>query len=189
MDGLPPLSTEDWLDTKLHFDEKLESAWAHEVDINVEWRRLRPKILTQVWMLHVKDETDVDKLIVKKTEFSYAMAIMDRIGGWSQHGRNEAGNQIGVSLAAIMWIYTKTVICNGQQHMDVFRNPKRYSVMEAINGVCAQVQENHELISEFSLVMQESNMLEALNCGLEVLCIVQWRCCGALRQPASTTIC
>ena len=36
------------------------------------------------------------------------------------------------------------------------------------------MQENHEWVAEFPLVMQENQILEALNCDMEVPCIVQW---------------
>ena len=46
-------------------------------------------------------------------------------------------------------------------------------MMEVINRVCARLQDNRELISEFSLVMQENTMWDALNCDIDVPCIVQ----------------
>ena len=73
-----------------------------------------------------------------------------------------------------MWIYTKAVICNGQNHMDVFRHQKKYSIMEASNGVCARVQEPHDWISEFSLVLQENKILEAMNFDVDVPCALRW---------------
>ena len=79
-------------------------------------------ILTQVWTSYVKDEFDLTHLIQTEAQYSYAVAIMDRIGDWIEDGRSEDGSQIGVRLAASMWIYTKAVICNGHEHMDVFRN-------------------------------------------------------------------
>ena len=43
--------------------------------------------------------------------FSYAMAVMDKLGGW------EKENCVGSRFAACMWIYTKAVIWNGQENM------------------------------------------------------------------------
>ena len=40
--------------------------------------------------------------------------------------------------------------------------------MKAINLVCTSVQENHEWVSEFSLVLQESKILGALNYDIDV---------------------
>ena len=55
---------------------------------------------------------------------------MNRIGGWID-GRRKfflkmVGSQIGGRLAASMRIYTKGVICNGQKHMEVFRQSTVY---------------------------------------------------------------
>ena len=53
--------------------------------------------------------------------------------------------------------------------------------MEAILLLC-MLQDSHDGMSEVSLATQEGNILEALNCDIEVLCVVQWRlvCCSAL---------
>ena len=87
-----------------------------------------------------------------KADFSYAIAVMYRIGGWIEEGRivrlEEDWQQADGS--------TEAVICNGQDYMDGIRNQQRYSILEAISCVCANVQENHEWVSEFSLVLQEN---------------------------------
>ena len=49
-------------------------------------------------------------------------------------GRNICGRQIGGRLVASMWIYTKVVICNGQQHT-VFR--KTEAVLDGGNNKLA----------------------------------------------------
>ena len=72
-------------------------------------------------------------------------------------------SKIGGTPAASMWINTKTVIFNGPNHMDVFRNQKRFSNVEAVNWECTRLQEKREWISEISLVLRESKILEALN--------------------------
>ena len=50
----------------------------------------------------------------------------------------------------------------------------KYAVMEAIDWVCTRVQDNHGWMSEFSKIMRENKILEALNCVLDVRCTVQW---------------
>ena len=40
--------------------------------------------------------------------------------------------------------------------------------MEAANWVCAYCHDNHDWISEFPVVMQETPILEALNCDIDV---------------------
>ena len=74
-------------------------------------------------MLSVKDEFDVANLILTNAQFSYAMAVMDRIGGRIEGGRDADGSQIGGRLAA-----SKAVICDGEKHM-----------IDAVHWVCAQM--------------------------------------------------
>ena len=80
-------------------------------------------------------------------------------------------------------------MCNGQKHMETFRNNKQNSIMEATTWFCAYCQDNHDWISEFSLVMQETFILEALDYDIDIPCTVQWEvCCGSLRQQVSTSL-
>ena len=46
--------------------------------------------------------------------------------------------------------------------------------MEAIDWVCASVWDNHDWISEVSLVLQGIRILEAPDYGTQVPCRVQW---------------
>ena len=96
----------------------------------VEWRCLSRKILTQVWKVFVKDEPDVNNLIHKPWRSWTGLAVGLRMKEMKMEARLEH------ELAASLWIYTKAVIWNGQEHMDVFRNQLMYSVMEAVNWVC-----------------------------------------------------
>ena len=52
-------------------------------------------------------------------------------------------SQIDGRVAACIWIFSTTVIYNVQNHM------------EAIKWVCASVRDNHNWISEFSLILQK----------------------------------
>ena len=67
-----------------------------------------------------------------------------------------------------MGIYTEAVNCNGQSDTDGFRNLKRNTVFKAIDWVSARFQDNHDSISEFSLVLQENQIRAALNCDIDV---------------------
>ena len=116
-----------------------------------------------LWTSNVRYEVDVAP--------SCAMAVMDGVGGWILG--NEEGSHSGAVFAASMWICTKAVICNGQRHMETFRMNKMNSIMEAINCICAHVQKSHDWISEFSLVMQETKVVETLSCVIDVPCVVQ----------------
>ena len=56
-----------------------------------------------------------------------------------------------------------------------FRVNKIYSIIEAVNLVCVDILEDHVLVSEFCLALQETKVLEALTHDIDVPCIVQWR--------------
>ena len=57
--------------------------------------------------------------------------------------------------------------------------------MEAINRVCTSMQENHEWVSEFSMLLLEKRILSALNYDIDVQCMVQWE---LLRYSAPTSL-
>ena len=88
-------------------DAKSEVGTAARSCTKWEDKSAMEKILTQVWTPHVKEEFDVGHPIQTTEEFSYAIAVVDRIGGWIEGGRIEDGNQIGGRLAACKWIYPK----------------------------------------------------------------------------------
>ena len=48
------------------------------------------------------------------------------------------------------------------------------SIMEATSWSCACFQEDYDRISDLSLVMQETKILEALNYDIDVPCVLQW---------------
>ena len=57
--------------------------------------------------------------------FSYAVAVMDTIEGWQEE------NWVGSRFVACMLIYTKALICNGQENMQEYRLFQFRSIMEA----------------------------------------------------------
>ena len=69
---------------------------------------MREYLFRQFWQSFVDDKCDLENAIQTKAEFSDAIAVMDKIGGW------EEGNWARSRFAACMWIYTKAVICNGE---------------------------------------------------------------------------
>ena len=82
------------------------------------WKRSGCGKRSRVWTFYVKDELDW-------TEFSYAIAVMDRTGGWIEGRGDEDGSLIERKIVASMWMYTTAVICKGQKHIDVFRKPEK----------------------------------------------------------------
>ena len=81
------------------------------------------------------NKLDLINAIQTKAAFSYAIAVMDRIGGWEEG--DEQKNW------ASLWIYTKAVACNEQRHVQTFRIKKLSSIMEAVNWVCDDALDDH----------------------------------------------
>ena len=144
----------------------------------------REFVLNQFWMSSVKDEFDLINAIQTKAGFSCAIEIMDRIGSWEEGDEQE--NWVGGRRVASMWVYTKAVVCNGQRNMQTFRVNKKMSILQGVNGVCYAFLDNQQWVSQFSMALQETKVLEALNYDIEVLCVVQQECCGSRHQPVST---
>ena len=63
--------------------------------------------------------------------------------------------------------------CSGQMRMETFRSRKRESIKAAINWICANVQDDHDWVSELSLVTHENEILGELDHDIEVSCIVR----------------
>ena len=61
------------------------------------------------------DRFDLETAIQTKAEFSHAIAVMDRMGGWEEE------DWVGSRFAASMWICTKAVLRNGQNDMQNYR--------------------------------------------------------------------
>ena len=64
--------------------------------------------------------------------------------------------------------------CVQRTKTQTFGVNRRNSTMEAVSWVCDGIFDDHEWVSEFSLKLQETNMLEALICDIEVSCVVRW---------------
>ena len=77
----------------------------------------REKILAQFWRSCVRDEFDLTNSIQTKAAFSFAVTVMNRIGGWRI--RNEEGSQIRARFAAcIVGPHQGGYLQIGQQHME-----------------------------------------------------------------------
>ena len=114
------------------------------------------------------DSFDLDITIQTKAEFFYAIAVMDKIGGWEEE------DWIGSRFAAGMFKYTKAVIRNGQNNMQNYRLLKFSSIMEAVSWVCDDALDDHVWVSELTISCQERKVLKTLQYDLANLCIVQW---------------
>ena len=107
---------------------KTQEELGHTQNLGARERKCRETIL----VFFVEDKFDLDNAIQTKAEFSYAIAVMDKTGGWEEEeGKQE--NWVGPIFAASMWIFTKAVVCNGQNHMQNYRTFKKGSIMEVVN--------------------------------------------------------
>ena len=100
----------------------------------------------------MNDRFDLDNAIHTLAEFSYAIAVMDKIEGWEEE------SWVGSKFAASMWIHTKAVICNGQDNMQEYRVLKCRSMMEAVNWVCDDALGDHVWVSELTISCQEAKV-------------------------------
>ena len=115
------------------------------------------------------DNFDLENAIQKKAEFSYAIAVMDKIAGWWEE------NWVGSSLAASMWISTKAVFCvdkttcrtTGSSNWSLSWKPW------VVNWVYDDALDEHVWVSELTISFQEAKVLEALKYDMENPCMVQ----------------
>ena len=87
---------------KAQFDSKTGRTWPN-LEPSERAPNKRRYVLKQSWQTVLGDATQT-------TVFSYAMAMMDKIVGWEEE------KWVGSRFAACMWIYTKPVICIGQEN-------------------------------------------------------------------------
>ena len=90
---------------------------------------------------------------------------MDRFGGWEG---GEQDNWVGPRFDASMWICTKAVVCNRQNHMQNLRIFKLRSIVEGVNWVCDDAVDEHAWVSEQTMSLQGARALEALQYDLEI---------------------
>ena len=65
------------------FDEKTGRIWPN-VTMSSRAKFTREYVVQQFWVSFVEDKFDMCNAIPTKAEFSYATAVMDRIGGWEE---------------------------------------------------------------------------------------------------------
>ena len=76
----------------------------------------REHVLRQFGQSFVDERFDLKKNAIQtKAEISYAIAMVDKIGGWEEE------NRVRSRFAAIMWKNTKSVVCNDQNNMHNYR--------------------------------------------------------------------
>ena len=102
----------------------------------------------------------------RRQNFSSTIAVMDKIGGWEEE------NWVVSRFAASMWIYTKTVKCNGQK--------QHAGLQVAVKWVCDAL-DDHVWVFELTKSCQEAKFLGALQYDT-TLRTQSWssgNCCGS----------
>ena len=111
--GLVSMSSEDWRAKKGRFDVWTVRTWPHQESSN-RAKLSRDHELNEFWQIFVNDRpvrreaTQTQTFAQSRSVFSYAMTVMDKIDGWEEEW-------MGSRFAACMWIYTKAVLCGGQE--------------------------------------------------------------------------
>ena len=103
------------------------------------------------------DEFDLTHLIQTQAAFSYANAVMDRIGGWIEEGRIKDGGKKG------WWCACGSTQRQSSSPDQITLKPsgtRKISTVEATNWVYAKVQDNHDWISGVFMVLQEIHFLK-----------------------------
>ena len=75
---MPPISTAEWEEKRALFDEK-RGRIRPNADFSARAKFTRECVVKRFWY-----KFDRDNAIQTKAEFSCAIAVMDRIGGWKE---------------------------------------------------------------------------------------------------------
>ena len=137
-------------------------------------KRTREYVLQKFWQDYISDQNGrrdnipPNALAVPKTAFSFSMTVTDKVEGWSEE------KWVGSKFAACMWIYTEAILCDG--HRRPLQDPRQMLViiMECVSWVCEDALWEHEWVTEPNVLWKENDMLEELNCDLDVPCPLQW---------------
>ena len=167
------MKKDEWIDRKTLFDEKTGTGWANE-ELSDWSQSTRGAFLKHFWHFFVNDKIDLENAIQTKAEFSYALTVMDKIGGWE--GNEDVDNQVGLRFGSCLWIFTKAIMLDGSRTNSARETiqRKKNSIIFAVNSVCDKCMCRHTSLSDETLILQEAKTLEALNYDLDVPCVVQW---------------
>ena len=68
-------------------------------------------------------------------------------------------------------IYTKAVLCDGQESTEEYLRRRLLSIMESVNWVCEEAFEGHEWVSGLTICMQEEYVF---GCSVKELMFLVW---------------
>ena len=97
------------------------------------------------------------------------MTVMDKICGWGEEEKWVGSLYLQLVCGPI---YTKYVLCDGQETTQHFLERRMLSIMESVNWVCEEVLEEHEWVSPLTMSSKEEEVLMELDYELDVLCVV-----------------
>ena len=101
------------------------------------------------------------------------MTVMDKIEGWEEE------EWVGSRCAACMRIYTKAVLCDGQESTQEYLRQRFVAIRESVSWVCEDALVDHACVTELTISMQENEVLVALNYEID-----EWSsgdCCDSRR--------
>ena len=135
----------------------------------------REYVLNEYWQIFVgdrpvsRDAINSHAHVQSKAVFSYAMTVMDKIGGW-----REEQKWVGSLFAACLWICTEAVLCDELDSTQEYLRRRMLSIMESVNWVCDEALEEHEWVSPLTISLKEEEVLAELDYEIDLLCVVQW---------------
>ena len=120
------MTMEKWKERKDVMEYLNDRTWPYH-SMSAYAMKIRTTVLNRFWSKHISDKNGLrgDRppyvknhgrwpfAAVPKATFSCAMAVMNKVGGWSEE------EWVGSYLVACMWIHTKAVLCDGSR-----RDPK-----------------------------------------------------------------
>ena len=131
---VPSICTAECEEQKAFFYAEAMRVWPI-AELGARAKLTREYVVKQFWLSFREDKSDLENAIQTKAELSCAIAVMDKIGGWEEE-EGEQENWVGPRFASSIWIYTKSVVCNGQNHKQNNRIFQLRSILEAVNWVC-----------------------------------------------------
>ena len=149
----------------------------HYHGMNSNAVRTRSSVLQRFWRDHISDKNGrrgntppnaLAALAAPKATFSFAMTVMDKVGGWNEE-------EWVSKFAASMWIYTKAVRCDGHGRPPKDLRQMLRIIMECVSWVCEDFLWEHEWVTEPNVLWKEIDILETLNYDIDASCPLHGR--------------
>ena len=145
-----------WRDRKDSMEVMTGRTW-HYHGMNHKIKRTRSSVLQRFWRDHISRQNGLrsditpNALDIPKTAFSYAMTVIDKVGGWNEE------EWMGSKFAACMWVYTKAVLCDGRWRPPQDLRQMLRIIMECVSRVCGDFLWEHEWVTEPNVLWNEKD--------------------------------